>query len=170
MQNFTNVLVEDLERSEIEINAKFAETTSDTVRWENDIMTLIMDKIWGCEEKYMFCKEPCMNTDKDHVKYEIDHHCMQHRPQGIGGFINVIDGTLVVDFCNYLIQTDTKYWFSNETLVHELRPYKDYKKHFLDWDIQPTYDTSKYWVYVLRTYQHQFKRHYHAQLPKIPES
>jgi hypothetical protein len=57
-----------------------------------------MDKIWGCEETCMFCREPCKNTDKSHVSDNIDHHCIQHRPNGIGGFYKVSDKSLCVEF------------------------------------------------------------------------
>ena len=126
--------------------------------------TIIMDKIWGCEEKCMFCREPCQNTDKSHVSDDIDHQCIQHRSQGIGGFRYASNKSLDVDYCNSLIQSDISY-----SMDHcAYRKYKEYKAHYPDWYIQPTYDTSKYWMYVLCKYQHQLKDMYHTALPHLP--
>jgi hypothetical protein len=48
------------------------------------------------------------------------------------------------------------------------RKYKEYKAHYPDWDIQPTYDRSMYWKYVICKYQHQLKDLYHSELPHFP--
>jgi hypothetical protein len=37
-----------------------------------------------------------------------------------------------------------------------------------EWYIQPTYDTPKYWVYVLCKYQHQLKNLYSLELSHLP--
>jgi hypothetical protein len=158
------VLVEEMRNMKHDIIKDFAETTKLTVKWKKDVVSIIMDKLWGCVEICMFCKEPCMNTDDKHDKYNINHHCIQHRPQGIGGFRRISDNSLVVDFCNSLIQSDGIY--TRDQLV--FKNYKEYKTHYPDWDIQPTYDTSKYWMYVLCKYQHQLKDLYHAELPHLP--
>jgi hypothetical protein len=123
-----------------------------------------MDKIWGCEEKCMFCNEPCKNTDKSHVSENIDHHCIQHRPNGISGFFNVSDKSVCVDFCNSLIQSTKRYSIN----CSDYKDYKEYKAHYPDWYIQPTYDTSKYWMYVLCKYQQQLTDLYCSTLPHLP--
>ena len=158
------VLVEEMGNVKDDIIKDFAETTKLNVKWKQNVLSIIMCKIWGCEEKCMFCREPCKNTDKRHVSDNIDHHCIQHRPQGIGGFRSFSDDTLVVDFCNSLIQSDEMYTL--DTLA--FRKYKEYKAHYPEWYIQPTYDTSKYWMYVICKYQHQLKDMYHTALPHIP--
>jgi hypothetical protein len=54
----------------------------------------------------MFCREPCKNTDKSHVSDNIDHHCIQHRPNGIGGFRKVSDKSLTssTSTCRKLVE------------------------------------------------------------------
>lgn len=112
-----------------------------------------------------------MNTDKSHEIHAVLHHCIQHRPQGINGFCNVRDRSLAVDFCNVLIQGDVKYITQDiEELIGIWRQYKDYQTHYPQWDIQPTFDTSKYWMYVMCTYQHKLKDYYRLKLPHIPSS
>ena len=164
------VLVEEMGNMKHDIIKDFAETTKLTVKWKKDVVSIIMDKIWGCVETCMFCKEPCMNTDDKHDKYNINHHCIQHRPQGIGGFRRISDNSLVVDFCNFLIQSDTGYILNDPDDFFKIlqRLYKEYKTHHPNWDIQPTYDTSKYWMYVLCKYQHQLKDLYNSALPHLP--
>jgi hypothetical protein len=164
------VLVEEMGNMKHDIIKDFAETTKLTVKWKKDVVSIIMDKIWGCVETCMFCKEPCMNTDDKHDKYNINHHCIQHRPQGIGGFRRISDNSLVVDFCNSLIQSDTVYILNDPDDFFKIlqRLYKEYKTHHPNWDIQPTYDTSKYWMYVLCKYQHQLKDLYNSALPHLP--
>ena len=158
------VLVEEMGNVKHDIIKEFAETTKLTVKWKQNVVSIIMDKIWGCEEKCMFCREPCKNTNKCHVNENVDHHGIQHRPQGMGGFYNISDKSLNVDFCNFLIQSKQRYSFDHVVF----RNYNEYKTHYPDWNIQPTYDTSKYWMYVLCKYQHQLKDMYHAELPHLP--
>ena len=164
------VLVEEMVNVKHDIIKDFAETTKLTVQWKHNVVSIIMDKIWGFKEKCMFCKEPCKNTDTSHVSDNIDHHCIQHRPQGIGGFIILADKSLVVEFCNSLVQSDTPYIPTGRDHIFKTlkRLYKEYKTHHPDWYIQPTYDTSKYWMYVLCKYQRQLKDFYHAELPHLP--
>jgi hypothetical protein len=158
------VLVEEMGNMKHDIIKDFAETTKLTVKWKQNVVSIIMDKIWGCEEKCMFCNEPCKNTDKSHVSDNIDHHCIQHRPNGIGGFRKTSDKSFSVEFCNSLIQSTNRYSIKGSAY----KDYKDYKTHYPDWYIQPTYDTSKYWMYVLCKYQHQLKDMYDAELPHLP--
>ena len=67
------VLVEEIENVKHDIMKDFAETTKLNVKWKQNVVSIIMDKIWGCEEKCMFCREPCQNTDKSNVSDDIDH-------------------------------------------------------------------------------------------------
>jgi hypothetical protein len=158
------VLVEEMGNMKHDIIKDFAETTKLTVKWKQNVVSIIMDKIWGCEEKCMFCNEPCKNTDKSHVSDNIDHHCIQHRPNGIGGFRKTSDKSFSVEFCNSLIQSTNRYSIKGSAY----KDYKDYKTHYPDWYIQPTYDTSKYWMYVLCKYQHQLKDLQCSTLPHLP--
>lgn len=169
--NFKRVILDEMGKVEQLINKTFAEVKSTNVKWRTDVVSLIMDKLWGCEEKCMFCSEPCKNTDKAHGDFDVLHHCIQHRPQGINGFHRIIDRSLVVDFCNVLIQGDVGYFISDSDVITGIaRKYKEYKTHYPNWDIQPTYDTSKYWMYVMCTYQHKLKDFYRLKLPHIPSS
>ncbi|VDI83409.1 Hypothetical predicted protein [Mytilus galloprovincialis] len=170
LSNFMKVLFEEMKKVETQVNNKFVETTSDDVQWEKDVLSLIMGKLWGCETKCMFCAEPCMMTDTEHIKYDKPHKCIQHRPQGISGFTYEWNKSLVVNFCNEIIQTEADYVaYDIDEYKGKSRQYKDYKKHYPDWDIQPTYDTSKYWMYVMCTYKQKLTDIYQRKtLPDIP--
>ncbi|VDH97491.1 Hypothetical predicted protein [Mytilus galloprovincialis] len=168
--NFKKVLFEEMNKVENQVNNTFIETTSDNVQWKQDVLGLIMEKLWGCEEKCMFCAEPCMITDKYHVTEGRPHQCIQHRPKGISGFTYEWNKSLVVNFCNEIIQTEADYVaYDIDEYKGKSRQYKDYKKHYPDWDIQPTHDTSKYWMYVMCTYQQKLTDRYRRKtLPDIP--
>ncbi|CAG2222093.1 unnamed protein product [Mytilus edulis] len=129
LSNFKKVLFEEMKKVESQVNNKFVETTSDDVQWGKDVLSLIMGKLWGCETKCMFCAEPCMMTDKEHIKYDKPHKCIQHRPQGISGFTYEWNKSLVVNFCNEIIQTEADYVaYDIDEYKEKSRQYKDYKK------------------------------------------
>ncbi|CAC5385551.1 unnamed protein product [Mytilus coruscus] len=144
------MLKEELPAIELKVVRCFSNIDSDTVQWKKNPVPHIMDNLWGCSEKCMFCKKPCMNTNKDHLADKFSHKCLQHRPNGIGGFRNSLTQKMVVDFCNYLVSTDRTYDFKSKNIKEE---YKKYKENFPDWDIPPNSDVSKYWMWVMCKYK-----------------
>jgi hypothetical protein len=52
------VLVEEMENVKHDIIKDFAETTKLTVKWKQNVVSIIIGKIWGCEEICLctFCK------------------------------------------------------------------------------------------------------------------
>lgn len=167
ISNFQQILKEDLEDIKIETYDNFRKKDENYAGWMLNSINTLMKRLWGCTEICMFCKEPCMLIEKEHVEDGQSHHCIQHRPEGIGGFSYYHDNTLSVEFCNMSIQNE-KMMFRKD--IPEWRFYKDYKIHFPDWEIQPTYDTSKYWMWVLCKYKHELIDLYDAELPNIPSS
>lgn len=160
---FESMLKDELVEMENKVSKQFEITTSASVRWKKSPVSEIMNTLWGCTEICMFCKEPCMNTNKDHVKEGHLHRCLQHRPQGIGGFRWMGSKKLVVEFCNHLVSSDYIYIMTGKT-----GPYKQFKTHFPDWDIAPNADTSKYWMWVTCKYQNELIKMHNTQLPDIP--
>ncbi|XP_063446798.1 interferon-induced very large GTPase 1-like [Mytilus trossulus] len=167
IQNFTEIIARDLNDVRQETFEHFNNVTNNTIQWKETPVTKIMNKLWGCTSKCMFCAEPCRNTDKDHVQQGFKHKCIQHRPQGIGGFRNLNNQTLVVEFCNFLVSSKDSFKFDDK---EHLKPYKQYKRYFPDWDISPTSDTSKYWMWVMFRFQHELMLHHVAKLPDMPKS
>lgn len=161
--DFESMLKDELVEMENKVSKQFENMTSTSVQWKKSPVPEIMNTLWGCPEICMFCKEPCMNTNKDHVKEGHPHRCLQHRPQGIGGFRWLHNQKLSVEFCNHLVSSNLVYMIPGKS-----GPYKNFKTHFPDWDIPPNSDTSKYWMWVICKYQHELIKMHNTQLPDIP--
>ncbi|CAG2197463.1 unnamed protein product [Mytilus edulis] len=166
--NFTKMLLDDLKDTESIVLRTFQTTTASTVQWNESPIPKIMNRLWGCEAKCMFCYEPCKNTDRDHISLGFPHQCIQHRPKGIRGFSWYRTDKLLVDFCNYSVSTDSKYKWNKDDEREEWKYYKDYKKFHPDWDILPSSDVSRYWMWVVCKYQQEFAKMYGVKLPDIP--
>lgn len=167
LENYTEIIMVDLEDIEKDISMSYQCTTQYSVQWKEHPISGIMEKLWGCTAKCMFCAEPCRHTGKNHIEEDIPHQCIQHRPQGIGGFHWEGTKHLVTEFCNFWVQTDQIYKWGKEQ-NKESRYYKEYKKHFPDWDIVPSHDTSKYWMWVMFKYQNELKDYYGLKEPNLP--
>ncbi|CAG2197434.1 unnamed protein product [Mytilus edulis] len=106
IRNFTEMVLDTLKDTESIVLKTFQTTIASTVQWNENPIPQIMNRLWGCEAKCMFCYEPCKNTDKDHVSLGFPHQCIQHRPMGIRGFAWAGTDKFIVDFCNYSITTE----------------------------------------------------------------
>ncbi|XP_052068787.1 interferon-induced very large GTPase 1-like [Mytilus californianus] len=167
LDNYTEIIIVDLEDIENDIVQPYRNTDQYTVQWKENPISGIMEKLWGCTAKCMFCAEPCRHTGKTHMEEDIPHQCIQHRPQGIGGFHWEDTKYLVTEFCNFWVQTQQRYRWG-ETEKKEYRYYREYKKHFPDWDIVPSSDTSKYWMWVMSKYPNELKERYSVEEPNLP--
>lgn len=150
--------------------------------WRDKIAEDVLDTLWGCKERCMFCKEPCKYTDKDHLNtFSADqqtccHSCIQHRPLGIGGWRK--SSILGHNFCNRLLKTELPYKIPKSNIKpHKKgkspvnkRQFKYYKEDYGNWGIVPTNKESKYWIWVLVRYQKQLaEMHKCAQQVNIPK-
>lgn len=133
-------------------------------KWKTNPVISIMDKLWGCAEVCMFCGEPCMNTDKNHINDGHPHKCLQHRPEGINGMRYTVSGKLVENFCNHSINTMNEYI----DVRGKTGKYCEYKRNFPDWEIAPNSDVSKYWMWVFFKFQKHLKIMHNAELPMFP--
>lgn len=168
IQIFVKVVLHQL--VEIEENAlnHFRKTKAENVIWKHNPLSKIMKELWGCEEKCPFCCEPCKSTDKDHVELGIVHQCLQHRIKGLSNRSWEGSGNLTLNFCNIDVQKDIVLFRSAGS--DEWTKYKDYKKEHPNWDIEPTPDTSKYWMWLLCKYQSNFEEKYEKKFETIPPS
>ncbi|CAC5357720.1 unnamed protein product [Mytilus coruscus] len=147
---------------------KFIEANENTVQGIDDSHKKIVDTLWGCTECCPFCHEPCFYTDQDHIKQGFSHRCIQHRPLGLYGFMDDHSHELVTENCNLLIQTSDKgYKFKTE---ESLRPCKDYKEEFCEWNIQllTSNNESKYWNWFMCMRKEQLAQVYGGKDPNIP--
>lgn len=170
VDSFIEMLNQELEDIKIEVVTLFENRTKENVLWDENPIPKIMLKLWGCSENCMFCKEPCINTDKDHVELGYDHECLQHRPQGIGGYTWSNTTKLCEEFCNNLVGSEQSYSWNAGKYNEERRKYKDYKKHFPDWNIPHSHDKSQYWMWIMCKYKYQFAQMYSKEQPDIPEN
>ncbi|XP_063411431.1 interferon-induced very large GTPase 1-like [Mytilus trossulus] len=168
INNFTEMVLDALKDTESIVLKNFQTTIASTVQWNENPIPQIMNRLWGCEAKCMFCYEPCKNTDSDHIRLGFPHQCIQHRPMGIRGFAWAGTDKFIVDFCNYSITTEKTYKWHENDKKEEWKYYKDYKESHKDWDILPSSDVSKYWMWVVCKYQQEFAEMYGFKLPDIP--
>ncbi|XP_063447941.1 interferon-induced very large GTPase 1-like [Mytilus trossulus] len=163
LDTFLGLLTEQLSDIETKVLSSFSNVKPDTVQWKENPIPDLMDYLWGCSQNCMFCKEPCGNINKNHLK-ECSHMCLQHRPDGIGGFKWKETTKMSVDFCNASINTDVVYNKGGKT-----GKFRNYKENFPDWEIQPDHTVSKYWMWVMCKYKDQLKEMYNTDDPDIPE-
>ncbi|KAM9305325.1 up-regulator of cell proliferation-like [Gastrophryne carolinensis] len=118
-------------------------------------------KVVGCEMKCPFCKVPCEAGGEEHF-------ATFHRPKGLGGYRWEKDGALVSDICSTAVVSDVN--FRNSDTGGNWHPYKDYRKYYPKWTIQPEYnkEASDYWKYIFVQYNDQFAKVHDAKPAKLP--
>ncbi|KAM4632214.1 up-regulator of cell proliferation-like isoform 2-T2 [Discoglossus pictus] len=125
----------------------------------------LFKKVIGCGKQCPFCKVPCEAGASDHS----EHFASVHRPQGIGKYRYHKTDMLVHSICSTDVVTTAS--FSNIETKGEFHPYKDYRKFYPDWAIQPdpSIESSDYWKYVFTQFNEQFAKEYDAKPAKLPE-
>ncbi|XP_063417022.1 interferon-induced very large GTPase 1-like [Mytilus trossulus] len=166
VDTFTIMLKEELPVIESKVMSRFSDVEENNVTLSSNPVPHIMDNLWGCSEICFLCKEPCMNTNKNHLEDRIPHKCLQHRPNGIGGVRLIASRELVIESCNYLVSTNRPYTINSTQKSGKLR---DYKRNFPDWDIPPHSDVSLYWIWVITRYGEELKEMYDSEEPIIPK-
>ncbi|VDI57935.1 Hypothetical predicted protein [Mytilus galloprovincialis] len=166
VNTFTIMLKEELPEIEREVMSKFSDVEENNVILSSNPVPHIMDNLWGCSEICFLCKEPCMNTNRNHLEDRFPHKCLQHRPNGIGGVRIKASHRLVIDSCNYLVSTNLTYTINS---TQKSGKFRDYKRNFPDWDIPPNSDVSMYWIWVITRYEEQLKEMYDSEEPRIPK-
>ncbi|CAC5426226.1 unnamed protein product [Mytilus coruscus] len=164
LKNFVEMLKSNIGEMETYVIGTFKVKSESTFKWKNNPVISIMDKLWGCAEVCMFCGEPCMNTDKNHVSDGYPHKCLQHRPKGIYGMRYTESENLVEAFCNHSVNTNATY----KNVQDKSGKFSDFKTNFPDWEIAPNSDVSKYWIWIFYNFQKQLKITHNAKLPKCP--
>lgn len=126
------------------------------------IVSDVMDILWGCSAKCVFCFEPCKHTDADHIQQKINHSCIQHRPVAIvgGKYIKEEPHYLNPNFCNRLLKTEETYVINGIW-----RQIKEYKIDYGDWEILPSDEQSKYWIWFLIEYKALLAKKYECNEP-----
>ncbi|CAC5424376.1 unnamed protein product [Mytilus coruscus] len=164
--NFEATVMNKFNQIENVIRDKFRETTSQNVKWRKNPISGVMRDLWGCKAKCPFCFEPCTNTNPNHYDEKIRHQCLQHRVQGLSGRHWVTSQKLILKFCNTGIQ-ENDFTF----LVKENRmKFQNYQDLFPEWYIEPTMDTSKYWIWLLCHFKQEFETRHGKKFVDIPEN
>ncbi|XP_063416250.1 interferon-induced very large GTPase 1-like [Mytilus trossulus] len=162
--NFEATVMNKFDKMEDLVRDKFRETTSRNVKWSKNPISGVMSALWGCKAKCPFCCEPCTNTNPNHLNEKIRHQCLQHRVQGLSGRHWVTSQKLILKFCNTGIM-DNDFIF----LVKESRmKFQNYQDFFPEWYIEPTMDTSKYWIWLLCHFKQEFETRHGLEFVDIP--
>ncbi|XP_048826515.1 interferon-induced very large GTPase 1 isoform X2 [Brienomyrus brachyistius] len=123
-------------------------------------------RVFGCGKLCPFCKTACEAGGNDHS----EHFASVHRPQGTGRYRLLQSEKLATDVCSSDVASERQFrCFATSWNFH---PYKDYRKFFPDWRIQPdtSIEASDYWKYVFATFNNQFAKEFNAKPADIPSS
>ena len=187
--NFRNRIITVLEDAGKKITNNFSHVTMATADWgDTNVFETIVNKLWGCEANCPFCKETCQRSDKNHESQDINHTCLQHRPDGIGGMHWSGSKKLSIQTCNFSVQSGDTFKCTTRTCItHEecvrdnengpkderiYHSFRDYKKHAPKWDIVPSteMESSKYWLWVFNKYNKELAASKSCQPADIPRS
>ncbi|XP_071816278.1 uncharacterized protein [Apostichopus japonicus] len=125
--------------------------------------------VQGCGTQCPFCKTLCDDTVKEHKV----HFSNLHFPIGVGGWRIRSTQHLVCDTCTANVASNMEYYDCHctaFTCAHPTKPYKDYKKSYPDWDINPIsdYEPTMYWKWVLSRFNDDFAMYYNCKKAIIP--
>ncbi|XP_077303291.1 interferon-induced very large GTPase 1-like [Lithobates pipiens] len=125
----------------------------------------LLNKFIRCSKQCPFCKVPCENPFGDHK----EHFASLHRPKGLRGFKLEANGILDTDICCTAVVSKAN--FGNSDTGGDLCPYKDYRKYYPDWVIQPdpSLESSDYWKYIFVQFNREFAEEYIAKPANTPK-
>ncbi|XP_069838440.1 up-regulator of cell proliferation-like [Dendropsophus ebraccatus] len=125
----------------------------------------LFKKVFGCGKQCPFCKVPCEAGAASHK----EHFASVHRPQGLGTYRSIESKVLSHSICSTDVVSNTT--FLNSDTEWKPRLFKEYRKFYPDWSIQPdpTIGASDYWKFVFMKYNKQFSDYYNAKPGELPE-
>nr|XP_056720187.1 up-regulator of cell proliferation-like [Euleptes europaea] len=125
----------------------------------------IFKRVFGCGKQCPFCKVPCEAGGGNHQ----EHFASVHRPQGLGRYRYVETNILVYSLCSSDVSSNAT--FQNQDTAWNPHPYKQYRRYYPDWRIQPdaSITASDYWKFVFKVFNQQFARKYRALPADLPE-
>ncbi|XP_067391330.1 interferon-induced very large GTPase 1-like [Emydura macquarii macquarii] len=124
----------------------------------------IFQRVFGCGKQCPFCKVPCEAGGGDHK----EHFASVHRPQGLGRYSYETSHRLVYSLCSSDVVSSQS--FRNLNTAFKWHPYKDYRRFYPTWRIQPdpSINASDYWKFIFRKFNRQFAREYNAEPADLP--
>eukprot|EP00079_Xenopus_tropicalis_P019653 XP_012809549.1 PREDICTED: interferon-induced very large GTPase 1-like [Xenopus tropicalis] len=125
----------------------------------------LFKKVFGCGKLCPFCKVPCEAGATDHK----EHFASVHRPQGLGSYRCIKTKVLSHSICTTDVVGNTT--FQSSDTDWKPHPYKEYRKIYPDWVIQPdpTIGASDYWKFIFKEFNKEFAEHYIAKPADIAE-
>uniref|UniRef100_A0A8C5Q0B0 VLIG-type G domain-containing protein n=1 Tax=Leptobrachium leishanense TaxID=445787 RepID=A0A8C5Q0B0_9ANUR len=124
----------------------------------------LFQRVIGCGKKCPFCEVPCESGGTKHY----NHSATIHRPKGLAQYTWSESNVL----CNSTCSTDilSNGSFTNPDTDGKWHPYKEYQIIYPDWIIHPDKDlnSSDFWNFVLKQFNHQFAKYYNANPAEIP--
>nr|XP_008113619.1 PREDICTED: interferon-induced very large GTPase 1 [Anolis carolinensis]XP_016850905.1 PREDICTED: interferon-induced very large GTPase 1 [Anolis carolinensis] len=125
----------------------------------------IFKQVFGCGKQCPFCKVPCEAGGAAHK----EHFAAVHRPKGLGTYRYDTTKKLVIDICSSSVASQVS--FRCPETNWEWHPYKDYRKIFPDWCIQPdpSLNASDYWKFVLKEFNNEFSKKYECKPADLPK-
>ena len=179
-EDFTKNLKEKVDDLFEKLSEKYENSGIADITWMDESpFEKLFKTVWGCTEQCPLCGEPCHKADASHFSESANdcHSCIQHKPLGIKGISWTESGKLVVESCNFNIQSPSTLncgrWCKCESPDCNIRhPYREYKQHMPEWDIEPssTMTNCKFWMWIMAEYKDEFAAYYGVNEPDIPQS
>ncbi|XP_062573662.1 interferon-induced very large GTPase 1-like [Saccostrea cucullata] len=170
--DLSSLIKEQIDEVKRELTTDYEKRDIKSVSWKDPSpYQVIIDKLWGCPQTCPWCKEPCSTASRDDNH---DHSCIQHRPQGVNGYHWIYNRELVLETCNFLINSERKTQCSNWCTCSKkdpgvFHPYKSYKTYMPGWEITPSTEISKYWSWFIGKYGKTLAGHHKLILPEVSD-
>ncbi|XP_033747590.1 interferon-induced very large GTPase 1-like [Pecten maximus] len=178
LNDFVITVKDRLEQVHVKLKKKFKQEGSKTIHWVGDKTPyeMSMNKLWGCRAMCPFCQEPCRQNANHSGS---NHECIQHRASSVSGRRWVDSHKLVLESCAFSVNSNHTFQCSGKQIrcdqsggTEHSHPYREYRKYVPDWNIFPCNDisSSKYWAWVLCTFNEKFAKYYGTNQADIPPS
>ncbi|XP_043372952.1 interferon-induced very large GTPase 1-like isoform X2 [Dermochelys coriacea] len=125
----------------------------------------LFKRVFGCGKQCPFCGVPCEAEGPMHR----EHFASIHRPQGLKRSRDHLTKILDYSLCSSDVISNAS--FNNSDTNGKLVPFRDYRRYYPDWRIQPdpSSEASDYWKFVFKEFSHQFARLYDTKPAHLPE-
>ncbi|OCT59051.1 hypothetical protein XELAEV_180015391mg, partial [Xenopus laevis] len=133
----------------------------------------LIKRVIGCGKQCPFCKVSCEAGGDHHKK----HFASVHRPQGLGRCTTQSPNQdqeehekLCTDICSTHVISDAK--FNCADTAWKWHPYKEYRKVYPDWKIQPdpSITASDFWKYIFAKFNNKFAEEYETKPADLPNT
>ena len=164
LENFQIRLKSEVKNIKEAILNKFNKITFESIQWQ-DKPHIMLKSLVGCTAQCPFCGEQCELLEHEEA---VDHRTEIHRIDCLIGWSISNTRRLTTDLCPAILTTDMKFKVPGGHQEYEF--YRDYKKVYKNWSIQPdvTSKSCSYWKWFVSKYKDDLALRYHVEPAETP--